>query len=519
MSGSITAYNWSFPIDGDWSDASDWSTGTVPDGATAQVTIAVPQLSTTGNVDVGPIVAIENGQSFAVGSVTVAGSDSGSPNTAIINTLDIYGTLAAAQGVTAGNDGNVRLLGGTLDGSVAINSAYVGGELQGFGTVNGDIDIPVGYGTVDANNRDATPATSSTLTINGSIDNGGYIVVDNVQTASSPETMVVNGNVTGAGGSIELGYQGGSSFSGAGEPVTLEVNGGVGSGQFVLFGGSHSTLLLQDPSAFQAKIVTFEADGTDTGNGIELANEVASSLTATFVDDPNASSDGYSGTLVITDGSTNIADLKFFGDYKSSDFSLTQVGDDTLISLVCYAPGTLIATPDGEKPIEQLRTGDLVSLANGDARPVRWVGRRRVDCRHHPAPRTVLPVRVRRDAFGAGLPRRDLILSPQHAVYFDGSLFPVITLVNGTSVVQEAADMQVYLHVELDHHGILLAEGLPAESYLDTGNRSMFANAALARPSGVVSEPCAPMIFDGPSLEALRDRLRDNLAFPRAAVA
>ncbi len=33
-----------------------------------------------------------------------------------------------------------------------------------------------------------------------------------------------------------------------------------------------------------------------------------------------------------------------------------------------------------------------------------------------------------------------------------------------------------YYHIELENHGVLLAEGLPAESYLDTGNRSSFVN-------------------------------------------
>ena len=87
-------------------------------------------------------------------------------------------------------------------------------------------------------------------------------------------------------------------------------------------------------------------------------------------------------------------------------------------------------------------------------------------------------MRVKVGAFGTGRPRRDLVLSPDHAVHgsalADGPavLVPVRYLVNGATIVQEAADAISYFHVELDRHDVLLAEGLPTESYLDTANRS-----------------------------------------------
>ena len=44
-----------------------------------------------------------------------------------------------------------------------------------------------------------------------------------------------------------------------------------------------------------------------------------------------------------------------------------------------------------------------------------------------------------------------------------------------------------YFHVELDRHDVLFAEGLAAESYLDTGNRGLFANGGL-RPVEMLQE-------------------------------
>jgi hypothetical protein len=72
------------------------------------------------------------------------------------------------------------------------------------------------------------------------------------------------------------------------------------------------------------------------------------------------------------------------------------------------------------------------------------------------------------------------LLSPDHAVAWDGVLIPIRYLVNGASIVQEPHDAVEYWHVELARHDIILAEGLAVESYLDTGNRSSFANGGPA---------------------------------------
>ena len=90
-------------------------------------------------------------------------------------------------------------------------------------------------------------------------------------------------------------------------------------------------------------------------------------------------------------------------------------------------------------------------------------------------------MRIAAHAFGPDAPHDDLLLSPDHAVALsDGSGGAVLVaaryLVNGATVVQECRDSISYYHVELEQHGVLLAEGLATESYLDTGNRDAFAN-------------------------------------------
>ena len=196
-------------------------------------------------------------------------------------------------------------------------------------------------------------------------------------------------------------------------------------------------------------------------------------------------------------------------------------------SAACFAAGTQIRTPAGAVAVEALCVGDPIVQADGITAPVVWLGRRRVDCTRHPRPWDVWPVRVAADAFGPGVPARDLFLSPDHAVYVDGVLMPVRYLINGATVVQQRVAAAEYWHVELPRHGILLAEGLPCESYLDTGNRAAFENGGAAMQMHADfaravwdAQGCAPLVLDGPHVAAAKQRLLDRAtALGHAATA
>ena len=120
--------------------------------------------------------------------------------------------------------------------------------------------------------------------------------------------------------------------------------------------------------------------------------------------------------------------------------------------------------------------GDRVRLRSGRVAEVIWLGHRHVDCRRYQRPETVWPGPDSAGAFDEGLPHCDLWLSPDHAVFVDEVLIPVRYLVNGSSIAPEPREQVTYWHVEFARHDALLAEGLPSESYLDTGNRRAFSN-------------------------------------------
>jgi hypothetical protein len=179
----------------------------------------------------------------------------------------------------------------------------------------------------------------------------------------------------------------------------------------------------------------------------------------------------------------------------------------------CFLPGTQILTDRGEVAVEKLRVGDIVVTLGGRRRVLRWIG-------HGSALATsgrrsaVTPVVVRKSALSDNVPNRDLHVTKGHAMFLDDVLIPVEFLINHRSIVWDdrAREVTVY-HLELDTHDVLLANGTPAESYRDDGNRWMFknANSGWGLPA---KGPCAPVLTGGPVVDAVWRRILDR-ADPR----
>lgn len=145
--------------------------------------------------------------------------------------------------------------------------------------------------------------------------------------------------------------------------------------------------------------------------------------------------------------------------------------------VICFTPGTRIQTGDGVRLIEDLREGDTVQTKDNGLQPLRWIGQRRMTGARLFAMPKLRPIRISGGALGVDRPDEDLLVSPEHRMLIKGSvaqslfntsevLVTAKDLINGTTIT---VDMQVrevtYIHVLLDEHQILLANGLESESF------------------------------------------------------
>ncbi len=184
---------------------------------------------------------------------------------------------------------------------------------------------------------------------------------------------------------------------------------------------------------------------------------------------------------------------------------------------LCFVAGTQIATPGGEVPVEQLAPGNKVMTINGIARRIVWIGVGKVLAGRGQRG-AATPVIIRSGALDTNVPCRDLRVTKGHALFIDGVLIPVEELINQRSILWDdrPQELEIY-HIELTTHDVLLADGAPAESYRDDGNRILFQNKT-ARKSPSCGTPCAPLLASGPMVDGIWRRLLDRATSHRMAL-
>ncbi|HEY1413171.1 MAG TPA: Hint domain-containing protein, partial [Rhodopila sp.] len=330
-----------------------------------------------------------------------------------------------------------------------------------------------------------------------------------------------SGQVLATGGTLEIANAiAGTSIAfeiGNGSGNVLRIDGAAASGTGLAFLGT-GTLQIENLANFAGTIsgMTVGTSQTVPTTAIDINQSI---LSGTVV--------GTNLNLFTASGETTLA----LGNSEPVSTGVSLISDGNggtdvfFTTTACYLAGTRILTPQGETEVEALSAGDMVIVETADGRssqPIKWIGQRRIQLTSHPRPGSAAPIRIARDAIADGQPHRDLLVSPDHCVFVDGKLIPAVMLVNDMTIVQEQSRISVqYFHVELERHGILLAEGLPAESYLDTGNRAMFANAGLAlllHPEFQVNESlrtwrddaCAPLAVDPATLQPIWQRFAER---------
>lgn len=159
------------------------------------------------------------------------------------------------------------------------------------------------------------------------------------------------------------------------------------------------------------------------------------------------------------------------------DRTAQVVGARAAGGVICFTPGTFIRTAGGTKLIEDLRPGDAIATKDNGTQEILWTGHRRMTgARLHAMPH-LRPVRFRAGALGLGRPEEDLLVSPQHRMLVQGAaamalfntpeiLVAAEDLVNDHTIHVDLTQREVtYIHILLERHQVIWANGLETESF------------------------------------------------------
>ncbi|WP_284234470.1 Hint domain-containing protein [Gluconobacter cerinus] len=420
---------------------------------------------------------------------------------------------------TIGNGGQYFELAGTLDSSTT-NIFQSGADIKitsdglgNYGTVqNFSVGSGVGLRIQDgASGSNVTVSNGGTervfnggITINGMVLSGGNLLISaggtgkgtivNGGTLTVSNEAYVSGVIVNSGGLaavVNSGViydltvnNGGSSFIASAASLsgtmTLE-NGGqatiwADAGGTIIMGGSTNTGLVVSGLASGGTLSTVISgfDGTSGGasDGVTIAG-----LSQANVKNVVNSSDGNSVTINLVNGSPITLNIPGIGQQQYVEFT-----KDGMLFEVCFLAGSMLRTPTGERAVEDMAIGDEICVydwrnAAELTRSVKWVGHKKMVVRSHlPDDEAGYPVRILKNAVSDGVPYKDLLVTPEHCLFFDGQFIPVRMLVNGRSIFYDRSfTSYTYYHVETDPHSVIWADGTLTESYLDTGNRSTFA--------------------------------------------
>jgi hypothetical protein len=404
----------------------------------------VSDLTTDGSITYSGVIQYETVTSAGTYSITVYGAEGGSSDS---------NTEPGGQGAELAGD---FTLVANEELEIIVGGAGGTGNYAGGG----------GGGTYVVEINDGTQAVDDPLIVAGG--GGGATYTNEGQGAgTATDGSTPDGNSGGTGGAANNGA--GSGVGGGGGGLTgngSDGESGTGGASFANGGAGGANPDVNDGAA----------GGFGGGGGGDYGG--------------GGGGGGYSGGDNLSNyGGGGGSYLDSSGTSTITPMNTTSpIGDGNglaIFDLLCFLQGTLIATPDGPRAVEGLRIGDPVLTAGGAVAPVRWMGRRTLqalgpDGYLRADPLRVMPIRIRAGALGDTLPERDLLVSPDHAILIDDILVQAGALVNGRSIIREnrLPERFTFYHVELADHALILAEGVPAETFVDNVDRMGFDNWA-----------------------------------------
>lgn len=334
---------------------------------------------------------------------------------------------------------------------------------------------------------------------------------------------ILAGALTGS--NINIGY--GGEYDGSTQLVSLLQGTNI---RFMTGGG---TLVLNGNNVF-LNLSNINITGYDPQyDTIELQNTVAPISGYTIANsgtDKTITLFGSDGTQIATYTATPAAGAYLpAGTYNNlattdtatNPLKITYNSGNTYIG-VCYLAGSMIRMPDGDRAIEEMRIGDEVSVFDWQndttiTRKVIWAGSRTTTVDPDlPDDEAGYPIRILKDALADGMPYKDMLITAEHCLFFDGKFIPARMLVNGRSIFYDKSFTTYdYYHIETDEHAVIMADGVLTETYLDTGNRGTFRqNGPVLRIGGRAKnwaeDAAAPLGVDRSFAEPLFRRIESR---------
>ncbi|MBP0483051.1 Ig-like domain-containing protein [Sagittula salina] len=355
-----------------------------------------------------------------------------------------------------GNRGDDSLLGGhgsdTIDGGQGHD--FIDGSAPAWMELTDDIDPNT------ENDRDLLEGYLGNDTIFGGDDDDtlrggsgedyldGGIDDDEIYGGADNDTLI-----GGQGNDTLNGGAGVDSISGGDDRDVIVVDSAAHGSGDVVDGGAGGFVDVADP----ADMPNMDYDILDL-RGVG-AQDIDWRLTNVTTD---SNGNGIDGTVEFLDGAGGVTGSMDF-------FEIEEV-------VPCFTPGTLIATPSGEKLVEDLQVGDRVITRDNGIQEIKWVGRK--DLTGHDLARKphLNPVLIRAGALGNALPEHDMLVSPNHrvlvandktALYFDERevLVAAKHLLGLDGVEEVQVGFVAYIHIMFEQHEVVLSNGAWTESF------------------------------------------------------
>jgi len=318
-------------------------------------------------------------------------------------------------------------------------------------------------------------------------DGASFYITDlnNGATASSTFQNVVGiPSTADAGYGSTININGGSTAPNNNNTSTYDIYGTVNNVDILLIDnfrpqGSGNTYY-QDPIAnfeYTSGTLTVRTPTRSGGQGyadIYPFNGVVPAGAVTYNPTPNGYRGGAAGTLGPNAQSQYISG----GINTPWVFSLKA---PATTNVLCFYQGTQITQANGQNiSVEDLNIGDLIHTHKGIL-PLKWLGRRKVTKSVRQQYPHQLPVVIEGGALGFNMPSTDLMVSQGHTILVEGHLICACLLENDINCYRancdDLPDDFEYFHLEFaEEEVLLLSNGTPTASYVNTQSRMMFDN-------------------------------------------